>query len=95
MTTMEALCEHANALIPNLVEASQRSGLDEYEMRAFRFLEQRLRDISAEAEVGELVQDLRRQGEMGRVVVEINPQVLEPELGGKILEVEKEYYALR
>jgi hypothetical protein len=95
VTTMESLRDRARALIPQVVAASQKSTLDEYEMRAFQFLEQRLRDIWAEADAGYLVQDTRREGEMARVVVETNPQVLAPTLGGEILEVEKDYYALR
>jgi hypothetical protein len=95
MTTMEALRDRANALIPQVVAVSRESTLDEYEIHALQFLEQRLRDIWAEADTGNLVQDARREGEMARVVVETNPQVLPPELGGEILAVEKDYYALR
>lgn len=92
---MTQLQQRAEELIPQVEVLLRNQRLDEYQVRAFKFLGDRLAEIRDEAKSGILEQVLDRKGEMARVVAESDPSILNPNLGGALMAVEAEYYGTR
>lgn len=68
--------------------------VDEFQLRALRSLSDRLSQIRQECKSGHPTPCAEREGEMARLVVESDPDVLTPQVGGQIIAIEKAYYAL-
>ncbi|MFD0949956.1 hypothetical protein ACFQ0F_06065 [Paraperlucidibaca wandonensis] len=78
--------------IASLEHTRGSHALDKYEGRAFRFLIERLSQIKQEIATGTATRNIDLKGIIARTVVEQNPSVLTPELGGKLIAIEKQYY---
>jgi len=65
--------------------------LDKFEHAAFAFVVGRLSDMESECRTGKLKPAETRYPELGRVAEEANPAVLSPDLGGRLVEVERMY----
>lgn len=68
--------------------------LDEYEANAFAFIKVRLKQIADECKLGNLTPRNKRFEEITRVVMEADPKTLPPELGARLIDVERCYHNL-
>jgi hypothetical protein len=93
MSCLTKLEERAESLSLQVEALLRNSALDEYQMRTITFLKKRLGEIQQEASMGALLQLPERRGEMARIVVETDPDILNPGLGGEIIKIEAEYYS--
>lgn len=64
---------------------------DQYESGAFLKITELLTEIEAEYTSGSLKPRDRRYGYIGRLVAESDPDVLPPELGGRLMQAERRY----
>lgn len=67
---------------------------DQFERNAFLKIDELLLAIGKECGAGSLRPRSQRFGYIARLVAESDPDILPPELGGRLMEVEKKYIEL-
>jgi len=92
--TSNDLVKRIKDILPHVQGLVSQQGLDEFERRAFSYIVDRLHQIEQECIAGQFSQEPTRKGEIARIASETNPQILRPELGGELIEIEAFYYAL-
>lgn len=79
----EVRCRIANTVDGVLV--------DEIDKNAFAFVDRRLREMEEECRRGTLKPADKRWPELARIAEETHPDIMSPELGGELIEVERLY----
>lgn len=64
---------------------------DQYEARTFSSIKRHLEQMEYECRVGRLSPQQERYGYVARMVTESDPNLLSPDIGGQLIEVEKAY----
>jgi hypothetical protein len=64
---------------------------DKYELKAYELMVKRLEAMAGEICSGALPHRTKRYGYLARTAAEANPRVLDPELGGRIIDLERRY----
>jgi len=67
---------------------------DQHQKRALDQLQQHLRDMAEECRSGTMRRTEQRYGYVARLVVEMDPAILAPQLGGELIEAERKYQDL-
>ncbi len=76
------------------LRSNDRLALDQYQRTALGHLLSHLREMAEECRSGKLRPRDKRYGNIARIVVEMDPSVIPPELGGQLIEAERKYQAL-
>lgn len=64
---------------------------DQYEAKAFSSIAKHLEQMEHECRTGNLTPQEKRYGYIARMVTESDPNLLPPDLGGQLIDVEKAY----
>lgn len=91
---MRDFLEQIRRLSGELAEAYRNKEVDEFEQNAYFFLVASLKRIEEECSSDSLKPKSERYGEIARIVVEADPNLLDPDLGGRLIEAEKYYQSL-
>jgi len=75
-----------------LVDLREKHQLDQYEKRAFSTIEERLSFMRRRVLTGRTGEQDQLRGVIARLVVEQNPSILSPELGGRLIAIENKFY---
>ncbi len=89
-----SLAEKISEIRKILKNITTEDVLDEFQKNALDYLFQKLCKMESECRSGNLTPQEQRFSEIARIVVESDPRFVPPDLGGKLIEVEKEYQKL-
>jgi hypothetical protein len=85
------LADQVAVIRQQIAKAVDVTLLGEIDKNAFAFVDRRLREMEMECRTGNLKPRYMRWPELARVAEESHPDIMAPELGGKLIEVEKKY----
>lgn len=88
---LTALADQIADLRQQIAEMVDVAPLDEIDKNAFAFVDHRLREMEAECRDANLKPTDKRWPELTRIAEETHSDIMSPELGGKLIEVEKKY----
>ncbi len=73
------------------VMRDQYSNLDQYQRRSLQDIQSHLKHMAQECTSGKLRPREQRYRYVARLVAEMDPEVLTPELGGRLIDAEEQY----